>query len=89
MKKIVLAFSGGLDTSFCVPYLIDQGFEDMLVDNNVEFDPVDLSTFMSKYNVEEDLEIIKHEDKEISVLIDFESWCSWNKEMQEFWLSAL
>ncbi len=27
MKKIVLAFSGGLDTSFCVPYLIDQGFE--------------------------------------------------------------
>ncbi|NDE95066.1 MAG: argininosuccinate synthase, partial [Proteobacteria bacterium] len=25
--KIVLAFSGGLDTSFCVPYLIDQGFE--------------------------------------------------------------
>ena len=27
MKKIVLAFSGGLDTSFCIPYLIDQGFE--------------------------------------------------------------
>ena len=27
MKKIVLAFSGGLDTSFCVPYLTDQGFE--------------------------------------------------------------
>ena len=27
MKKIVLAFSGGLDTSFCVPYLIGQGFE--------------------------------------------------------------
>ena len=27
MKKIVLAFSGGLDTSFCGPYLIDQGFE--------------------------------------------------------------
>ena len=27
MKRIVLAFSGGLDTSFCVPYLIDQGFE--------------------------------------------------------------
>ena len=26
-KKIVLAFSGGLDTSFCVPYLIDQGYE--------------------------------------------------------------
>lgn len=26
-KNIVLAFSGGLDTSFCVPYLIDQGYE--------------------------------------------------------------
>lgn len=27
MRKIVLAFSGGLDTSFCVPYLIDKSFE--------------------------------------------------------------
>lgn len=26
MKKIVLAFSGGLDTSFCVSYLKEQGF---------------------------------------------------------------
>jgi len=26
-KKIVLAFSGGLDTSFCVPYLKEQGYE--------------------------------------------------------------
>lgn len=26
-KKIVLAFSGGLDTSFCVPYLIEQGYQ--------------------------------------------------------------
>jgi len=25
--KIVLAFSGGLDTSFCVPYLMEQGFD--------------------------------------------------------------
>lgn len=25
-KEVVLAFSGGLDTSFCVPYLIDKGF---------------------------------------------------------------
>lgn len=25
-KKVILAFSGGLDTSFCVPYLIDKGF---------------------------------------------------------------
>ena len=27
MKKIVLAFSGGLDTSFCIPYLIEHGYE--------------------------------------------------------------
>ena len=26
-KKIVLAFSGGLDTSFCVPWLKEQGYE--------------------------------------------------------------
>ena len=26
-KQVVLAFSGGLDTSFCVPYLIEQGYE--------------------------------------------------------------
>ena len=26
-KKVVLAFSGGLDTSFCVPYLKAQGYE--------------------------------------------------------------
>jgi argininosuccinate synthase len=26
-KKVVLAFSGGLDTSFCVPYLREQGME--------------------------------------------------------------
>lgn len=26
-KSVVLAFSGGLDTSFCVPYLKDQGYD--------------------------------------------------------------
>ncbi len=26
-KKVILAFSGGLDTSFSVPYLIDKGYE--------------------------------------------------------------
>ena len=25
--QVVLAFSGGLDTSFCVPYLMDQGYD--------------------------------------------------------------
>lgn len=27
MEKVVLAFSGGLDTSFCVPYLQEKGYE--------------------------------------------------------------
>jgi argininosuccinate synthase len=27
MKKVVLAFSGGLDTSFCVKYLLEQGYD--------------------------------------------------------------
>ena len=27
MKKIILAFSGGLDTSFCIPHLQDRGYE--------------------------------------------------------------
>lgn len=27
MKKIILAFSGGLDTMFCVPYLVEKGYE--------------------------------------------------------------
>ena len=27
MGKIVLAFSGGLDTSFCVPWLIEKGYD--------------------------------------------------------------
>ena len=26
-KSVVLAFSGGLDTSFCVPYLREQGYD--------------------------------------------------------------
>ena len=25
--EVILAFSGGLDTSFCVPYLIEQGYD--------------------------------------------------------------
>ncbi len=27
MKKVILAFSGGLDTSFCIPYLNEQGYD--------------------------------------------------------------
>ena len=28
-QKIVLAYSGGLDTSFCIPYLKEQGFDEI------------------------------------------------------------
>ncbi len=34
MKKIILAFSGGLDTSFCVPYFKDKGYEVITVTVN-------------------------------------------------------
>jgi argininosuccinate synthase len=34
MKKVVLAFSGGLDTSFCIPYLKEQGYEVVTVTVN-------------------------------------------------------
>ena len=27
MKKVVLAYSGGLDTTYCVKYLADKGYE--------------------------------------------------------------
>ncbi len=33
-KKVILAFSGGLDTSFCVPYLMEQGYEVVTVTVN-------------------------------------------------------
>ena len=26
-QQVVLAFSGGLDTSFCIPYLIEKGYQ--------------------------------------------------------------
>ncbi|MBI2453128.1 argininosuccinate synthase [Candidatus Peregrinibacteria bacterium] len=34
MKKVILAFSGGLDTSFCVPYLRDKGYQVITVTVN-------------------------------------------------------
>ena len=30
-KPVVLAFSGGLDTSFCVPYLRERGHDEAVV----------------------------------------------------------
>jgi argininosuccinate synthase len=42
-KQVVLAFSGGLDTSFCVPYLVEKGYEviTLLVDTG-GFDEAEL-----------------------------------------------
>lgn len=40
--KVVLAFSGGLDTSWCVPYLQDQGYEVLTVTVDTGFTPLEL-----------------------------------------------
>ena len=55
MKKIILAFSGGLDTSFCVPYLKDKGYEVYAV-------TVDTGGFTQK-----DIQKIKDRAKELNV----------------------
>ena len=34
MKKTILAFSGGLDTTFCIPYLKEKGYEVITVTVN-------------------------------------------------------
>ncbi len=44
MKKIILAFSGGLDTSFCIPYLAEQGYQVITVTVNTGgFTPAQLA----------------------------------------------
>lgn len=55
MKKVVLAFSGGLDTSFCVPYLMDKGYE-------VYAATVDTGGFTNKEILE-----IKNKAKELQI----------------------
>ena len=44
MKKIILAYSGGLDTSCCIPWLKNKGFEVLCFSANLgsEFSPADL-----------------------------------------------
>ncbi len=44
MKKVVLAYSGGLDTSCCIPWLKNKGFEVICFSANLgsEFSPSDL-----------------------------------------------
>jgi len=44
MKKVILAYSGGLDTTCCLQWLLDQGFEVICFSANLgsEFAPADL-----------------------------------------------
>ena len=56
MKKIILAFSGGLDTSFCIPYLKEKGYDVITV-------TVDTGGFNK-----EDLEKIANKSKEYGAI---------------------
>lgn len=59
MKKVVLAFSGGLDTSFCVPFLKEKGYE-------VYAATVDTGGFTLK-----EIQEIKNRTKELGVTKHF------------------
>lgn len=49
MQKIILAFSGGLDTSFAVPYLINQGYQVITATVNTgSFSKEELKTIAQK-----------------------------------------
>lgn len=49
MHKVILAFSGGLDTSFCIPYLKAQGYEVITVTVNTGgFNATQLSQITAK-----------------------------------------
>lgn len=51
MKKVLLAFSGGLDTSFCAMYLKEQGYEvHTAIANTGGFDAEELKTIEDKAN---------------------------------------
>ena len=81
MKKIVLAFSGGLDTSFCVPYLIDQGFEVHTIFVNSGGTPLNEEKKISKRAYE--LGAKKH----INVNIETNLWSQIVKPL--FWSGSL
>lgn len=58
MQKIILAFSGGLDTSFAVPYLINQGYQVITATVNTgSFSKEELKTIAQKSKT---LGAIKH-----------------------------
>jgi len=57
-KKLVLAFSGGLDTSYCVKYLTEQGYEvHSVVVNTGGFDQQELNEIAEKAKM---LKVAKH-----------------------------
>ncbi|MFA4815083.1 MAG: argininosuccinate synthase [Candidatus Gracilibacteria bacterium] len=58
MKKVILAFSGGLDTSYCIPFLKEKGYEVITVTVNTGgFSPEDLTGIKNR---SEELGAIKH-----------------------------
>ena len=60
MKKVILAFSGGLDTSYCIPFLKEKGYEVITVTVNTGgFSPEDL---LSIKNRSKELGAIKHHE---------------------------
>lgn len=49
MKKVVLAFSGGLDTSYCVKYLAEKGYEvHTITVNTGGFDPEEINAIETR-----------------------------------------
>jgi argininosuccinate synthase len=60
MKKVLLAFSGGLDTSFCIPYLQEKGFSVITATINTGgFSPEELFHIKKR---SEELGAIKHHE---------------------------
>lgn len=58
MKKVILAFSGGLDTSYCIPFLKEKGYEVITVTVNTGgFSPEDLAGIKKR---SEALGAVKH-----------------------------
>ena len=67
MKKLVLAYSGGLDTSYCVKSLSQSGYEVHAVsvntggfdENEIDYEEEYNSTKNKLYELEDKIEILK------------------------------
>ena len=70
MKKLVLAYSGGLDTSCCLEWLKDKGFKVVCFSANLgsEFSPAQLKKKVAKSNVKLYIKDLKKEFAEEYIL---------------------